>query len=330
MYSATERSDSPISPSTVDPRGGADTYYSQRSAGHDATPAQFQSRGGPPSTVADSVADSASYYRPQSAPQPPPSVAPSNYSATSGGTAFRPQTVAAARQVSKKPALNFLDDDEEEDEGSIVSGRAPAAQPPSPYPPPPPSSNGTGSRPYPPPPTGTEIPSSLSPPSPSITRGGSAPPPRPPHPELLALRTRLHSKLSSSTNALAAQTSASQAQLDMLEADLLKGEPAILDEMQRLQAVRSVCENVRGRYEEVVREGERRLAEYEARGAGPEVDEIVCSSTVVYNQLLELVAEDAALEDTIYHLGRGLNSDTADIDLDRFLKVSGRVVLWCL
>lgn len=39
-------------------------------------------------------------------------------------------------------------------------------------------------------------------------------------------------------------------------------------------------------------------------------------------RLLDLVTEDAALEDTIYHLGRGLNSDMANIDLDRFLKVS--------
>lgn len=39
-------------------------------------------------------------------------------------------------------------------------------------------------------------------------------------------------------------------------------------------------------------------------------------------RLLELVAEDAALEDTIYHLGRGLNSENANIDLDQFLKVS--------
>ena len=39
-------------------------------------------------------------------------------------------------------------------------------------------------------------------------------------------------------------------------------------------------------------------------------------------RLLELVAEDAALEDTIYHLGRGLNSETANIDLERFQKVS--------
>ena len=40
------------------------------------------------------------------------------------------------------------------------------------------------------------------------------------------------------------------------------------------------------------------------------------------HRLLDLVAEDSALEDTIYALGRGLNSGTANIDLDQFLKVS--------
>jgi len=41
-------------------------------------------------------------------------------------------------------------------------------------------------------------------------------------------------------------------------------------------------------------------------------------------RLIDLVAEDNALEDTIYQLGRGLNSGTANIDLDKFLKVSAR------
>ncbi|ORY59432.1 UEV domain-domain-containing protein [Leucosporidium creatinivorum] len=154
----------------------------------------------------------------------------------------------------------------------------------------------------------------------SSSHHSSAPPPLPPNPALLALRTRLHSKLSLSLSALNSQTQQELQKMDMYEVDLLKGEPAILDEMQRLEVVRGVCENVRERYQAVVEEGEKRLREYEARGEGPEVDEIVCSSTVVYNQLLDLVAEDAALEDTIYHLGRGLNSDTANIDLDRFLK----------
>ena len=166
---------------------------------------------------------------------------------------------------------------------------------------------------------GTPVPSSAD--SPRQTASAAPPPPRPPHPELVAIRARLHAKLTASLQNLGAETEVQRVQLDVLEGDLLKGEPAILDEMQRLQAVRGVCENVKGRYEAVVREAEGRMREYEQRGDGPEVDEIVCSSTVVYNQLVDLVAEDGALEDTIYQLGRGLNSDTADIDLERFLKV---------
>lgn len=39
------------------------------------------------------------------------------------------------------------------------------------------------------------------------------------------------------------------------------------------------------------------------------------------SRLLELIAEDSALEDTIYHLGRALQSESAELDLDKFLKV---------
>ena len=39
-------------------------------------------------------------------------------------------------------------------------------------------------------------------------------------------------------------------------------------------------------------------------------------------RLLELVAEDNAIEDTVYHLGRAFNSDTqTQEELERFLKV---------
>ena len=37
------------------------------------------------------------------------------------------------------------------------------------------------------------------------------------------------------------------------------------------------------------------------------------------HRLIDLVAEDNAIEDTIYHLHRALNADR--IDLDRFLRV---------
>ncbi|BGP37815.1 Suppressor protein stp22 of temperature-sensitive alpha-factor receptor and arginine permease [Rhodotorula kratochvilovae] len=163
--------------------------------------------------------------------------------------------------------------------------------------------------------------SPASPSAASASAAGGAPPPVPPNPALLALRTRVHSKLSGALSSLAASVEAELAQLDLMRVDLEKAAPAIEDEMARLEAVRSVCENVRGRYAEVVDAAEGRMREYEARGEGVDVDEIVCGSTVVYTQLLDLVAEDAALEDTIYALGRGLNSGgVANIDLDRFLK----------
>ncbi|GAA5822730.1 hypothetical protein JCM11251_004358 [Rhodosporidiobolus azoricus] len=172
-----------------------------------------------------------------------------------------------------------------------------------------------------------------SPSSPSVASyhpqagpGGGAPPPVPPNPSLLALRTRVHSKLSSSLSALHSTTQAHLSQLDLMRLDLEKAQPAIEDEMARLEAVRAVCQGVKERYEMVVGEGEGRMREYEGLGEGKEVDELVCGRTVVYVQLLDLVAEDAALEDTLYALSRGLNSGgDANIDLDRFLRTTRRL-----
>ncbi|KAH8548993.1 UEV domain-containing protein [Umbelopsis sp. PMI_123] len=51
-----------------------------------------------------------------------------------------------------------------------------------------------------------------------------------------------------------------------------------------------------------------------------EVDESLCGTTVVYNQLFDLVAEDNAIVDTIYYLSRALNSEV--IDLATFMKLT--------
>ncbi|KAG2172955.1 hypothetical protein INT44_004696 [Umbelopsis vinacea] len=51
-----------------------------------------------------------------------------------------------------------------------------------------------------------------------------------------------------------------------------------------------------------------------------EVDESLCGTTVVYNQLFDLVAEDNAVVDTIYYLSRALNSEV--IDLATFMKLT--------
>ncbi|BEI83554.1 hypothetical protein CcaverHIS002_0401580 [Cutaneotrichosporon cavernicola] len=99
--------------------------------------------------------------------------------------------------------------------------------------------------------------------------------------------------------------------------DLATGEPAIRDEMARLEAVKKVCDAVGARMQGVVEKGEARVAELEQRG-DVSVDEVVCSISIVHNQLVELVAEDNALSDTMYHLTRALDAER--IDLDRYLK----------
>lgn len=67
------------------------------------------------------------------------------------------------------------------------------------------------------------------------------------------------------------------------QSDLLSGEPAIRDEMARLEAVRDVCRTVAGRMRGAVEQGERNVAELKRKG-DPEVDELVCSTTIVHNQ----------------------------------------------
>lgn len=95
------------------------------------------------------------------------------------------------------------------------------------------------------------------------------------------------------------------------------GEPAIKDEMARLQAVRDVCRSVADRQRQAVQKAETNIAELRRKG-DPEVDELVCATTIVHNQLINLVADDNAIEDTIYHLHRALN--VGRIDLERFLR----------
>jgi ESCRT-I complex subunit TSG101 len=67
------------------------------------------------------------------------------------------------------------------------------------------------------------------------------------------------------------------------QTDLLSGEPAIRDEMARLEAVRDVCRTVASRMKGTVEQGERNVAELRRKG-DPEVDELVCSTTIVHNQ----------------------------------------------
>ncbi|KAH9966891.1 UEV domain-containing protein [Russula dissimulans] len=144
-------------------------------------------------------------------------------------------------------------------------------------------------------------------------------PPRPPNPELLQLHTRVHEKIRTELASVSQAMILDGERLRAQQADLLTGIPAIRDEMARLEAVRDVCRGVAARLRESVQTAERGVAELKRKG-DPPVDELVCSTSIVHNQLVDLVAEDNAIEDTIYHLHRALNAGR--IDLDRFLRTT--------
>jgi len=172
------------------------------------------------------------------------------------------------------------------------------------------------------PPAAVPIPNYLEDETPDVPVNSNlqaAAPPRPPNPELVRLHLQLHSKFATEMNSLASSLAADADRLRATQADLLAGEPAIRDEMARLEAVRDVCRGVSSRLDDTVKSAEANVRELRRRG-DPEVDELVCSTSIVHNQLINLVAEDNAIEDTVYHLHRALNAGR--IDLERFLRTT--------
>ncbi|EJD53040.1 UEV-domain-containing protein [Auricularia subglabra TFB-10046 SS5] len=169
------------------------------------------------------------------------------------------------------------------------------------------------------PPAAAPIPDLLDDDAPGLAPSSAPAPPRPPNPELVRLHAAVHQKIHGELASLAAAANADAERMRATQADLLAGEPAIRDEMARLEAVKDVCRTVASRLRDTVNHAEANVAELRRKG-DPEVDELICSTTIVHNQLINLVAEDNAIEDTIYHLHRALNAGR--IDLDKFLKTT--------
>ena len=111
-------------------------------------------------------------------------------------------------------------------------------------------------------------------------------PPRPPNPEIIRLHAAVHAKLHSELAALSVAAASDGQRLRATQEDLLQGEPAIRDEMARLEAVRDVCRTVAGRLREVVERAEMNVGELRRKG-DPEVDELVCSTSIVHNQYVK-------------------------------------------
>ena len=112
----------------------------------------------------------------------------------------------------------------------------------------------------------------------------SAPaPPRPLNPQVLSLHNQLHEKFSAELMRVTRALSEDSQRLRTTQTHLLNGEPAIRDEMARLEAVKDVCRTVAQRTKAFVDEAETRLSEVKRRGE-PEVDELICATSIVGNQ----------------------------------------------
>lgn len=142
------------------------------------------------------------------------------------------------------------------------------------------------------------------------------------NPQIVALHASVHEKFAQEMNKFVASIAQDSEAPRAAQNDLLAGEPAIKDEMARLESVKNVCKTVAGRLGAVVDAAEGAIAELKRKG-DPEVDELVCATNIVHNQLINLIAEDHAIEDTIYHLHRALNDGR--LDLDKFLKTTTRL-----
>jgi len=103
------------------------------------------------------------------------------------------------------------------------------------------------------------------------------------NPELLALHTALYEKINSRYFSLQQTLNSANSQLEVLQSDLSRGEPAIRDEMKRLEAVRDVCRTRRERLEELHSKGEERYADLKKKEE-PEMEGIVCATSIVGNQ----------------------------------------------
>ena len=142
-------------------------------------------------------------------------------------------------------------------------------------------------------------------------------PPRPMNPAVTELHTKVHQQLSMRVAEMYAAQTQSDAQLRMLLDDLERGAPALEDEMQRLRAVRDVCVTNTQRLSTMMDTAKRTTWELEARPE-PDVDHMMSATSLVENQLLQLMADDQAIEDTLYQLSRALYSE--QLSLDRFIK----------
>ena len=117
------------------------------------------------------------------------------------------------------------------------------------------------------------------------------------------------------------ETDCAQAELNALkrtEEDLKKGHQKLEEMVNRLdQEVAEVDKNI-----ELLRKKDEELSsaleKMENQSENNDIDEVIIPTAPLYKQILNLYAEENAIEDTIFYLGEALRQGVTDLDI--FLK----------
>ncbi|KAJ8657386.1 hypothetical protein O0I10_006941 [Lichtheimia ornata] len=162
-------------------------------------------------------------------------------------------------------------------------------------------------------------------PATSAAPGAATPPPRQALPRTTPesrerdLQDRLYRKVAERMQAFNMAVSGEMDKLLVINRQLNDGENEIRHEQQTLtDMLRRLQDNIH-----VLKSRDHEIQEItDTVNAMPDmaVDEALCGTTIVYNQLFDLVADDNAIVDTIYYLGKALNSER--IDLVTFMKLT--------
>lgn len=134
----------------------------------------------------------------------------------------------------------------------------------------------------------------------------------------LSLRSAVEDKIKRSTRALFQQAQIELDELNRTQDELKRGSEKLQDILQKLEREQGDVDNDIKLLTQKNEEISEVVNKLESNSENLEIDEAVVTTAPLYNQILNLFAEENAVEDTIYYLSESLRKEA--IDLEVFLK----------
>lgn len=143
------------------------------------------------------------------------------------------------------------------------------------------------------------------------------PPPPPPNPERMRTIEEFEKALAEAEAELTREREVDNHALEHTEQALSWIAGELQDQKAQLERINKGCKDNQQILTDKIAQAQNLIQEAKNRRI-PNVDDVVCAENVVYNQLYTLVAEDNAIDDTVYVLASALDRDK--IQLETFIK----------